>query len=137
VVPPVHPVAEGALARLPKTLSPLSYAKYLTIAKTTRPVLRNYSVRAYRPDGPDGPELDVDLVLHGSAGPAAVWADSCAPGQTVLAAAQDLPTPAKPVHAWVVGEAGLAGGSVPALDAGRDPKGDIMFCGYWRAGRGH
>jgi NADPH-dependent ferric siderophore reductase len=55
------------LARLPKTLNPLSYAKYLTIAKTTRQVLRNYSVRAYRPDGPDGPELDVDFVLHGSA----------------------------------------------------------------------
>lgn len=217
------PVAEGSLARLPKTLSPLSYAKYLTIAKTTRPVLRNYSVRAYRPDGPDGPELDVDFVLHGSAedgtaGPAAAWANSCArgdavalldegigfnpapgrehfllvadetglpamagvlaalprdatghalielpdaedrqpldappgvevgwlprargtaPGQTVLAAAQDLPTPATPVHAWVVGEAGLAVALRRHWVRVGIPKGDIMFCGYWRAGRGH
>jgi hypothetical protein len=41
-----------------------------------------------RPDGPDGPELDVDFVLHGSAadgtaGPAAVWARNCARGDAV------------------------------------------------------
>ncbi|WP_410626009.1 hypothetical protein [Amycolatopsis sp. cmx-8-4] len=40
-------------------------------------------VRAYRPDGPDGPEFDVGFVLHGSAadgtaGPAATWAQNCA-----------------------------------------------------------
>lgn len=78
----------GALTRLPKKLTMLSYARYLTIAKAERPVLRNYTVRGYRPGGPEGPELDVDFVLHGSAddgaaGPAATWAQSCAPGDAV------------------------------------------------------
>ncbi len=82
------PVAEGSLARLPQKLDTLSYIRYLRIAKTERPVLRNYTVAAYRPDGPDGPELDVDFVLHGSAqdgssGPAATWATSCEPGDAV------------------------------------------------------
>lgn len=79
------PVSEQSLSRLPRTLDTLSYVRYLTIAKTERPILRNYSVRAYRPDGP---ELDVDFVLHGSpaegdAGPAATWARTCSPGDPV------------------------------------------------------
>ncbi|MCR6484892.1 siderophore-interacting protein [Amycolatopsis sp. OK19-0408] len=217
------PVAEGSLARLPKTLNALAYAKYLTIAKTSRPVLRNYTVRAFRPDGPDGPELDVDFVLHGSeadgtAGPAALWAQRCArgdavaildegigfnpapdrthfllvadetglpaiagvlgslprsatghavielpdaddeqpldappgievtwlprtrgatPGQTALAAAQDLPTPTTPAHAWVVGESTLAVSLRRHWVRAGIPKQDIMFCGYWKAGRAH
>ncbi|MEV0703067.1 siderophore-interacting protein [Saccharopolyspora sp. NPDC050389] len=82
------PVAEDSLSRLPNRLNAVSYAKFLTIAKTSRPVLRNYSVRAYRPIGSDGPELDVDFVLHGSAadgtaGPAATWAQTCEPGDAV------------------------------------------------------
>ena len=83
------PVDGGAaLARLPQKLDTVSYVKYLAMAKVVRPVLRNYTVRAYRADAPQGPELDVDFVLHGSvadgtAGPAASWADSCAPGDPV------------------------------------------------------
>lgn len=82
------PVAEDTLTRLPAKLNTLAYAKYLTMSKTTRPVLRNYSVRAFRPEGPAGPELDVDFVLHGSAedgtsGPAASWAQTCSPGDAV------------------------------------------------------
>uniref|UniRef100_UPI001BD9F529 siderophore-interacting protein n=1 Tax=Acrocarpospora catenulata TaxID=2836182 RepID=UPI001BD9F529 len=80
------PVGDGAtLARVPARLTTMSYLKFLTVSKATRPVLRNYSVRAYRPHGP---ELDIDFVLHGSpsdgtAGPAATWAQSCAPGDLV------------------------------------------------------
>ncbi|MCS0638279.1 siderophore-interacting protein [Streptomyces sp. LP05-1] len=82
------PVAEDSLSRLPNKLDALAYAKYLTISKASRPVLRNYTVRAYRPEGPEGPELDVDFVLHGSAadgtaGPASAWAESCSPGDQV------------------------------------------------------
>ncbi|WP_199542695.1 siderophore-interacting protein [Prauserella sp. PE36] len=82
------PVAENSLARLPNKLNTLAYARYLTISRTERPVLRNYTVRAYRPDGPAGPELDVDFVLHGTpgdgtAGPAATWAQTCRPGDPV------------------------------------------------------
>lgn len=82
------PVSEGGLERLPNKLDMLAYAKYLTISKSVRPVLRNYTVRDYRADGPDGPELDVDFVIHGSAaegtaGPAAGWAQTCEPGDAV------------------------------------------------------
>lgn len=82
------PVAEGGLERLPKTLDMMAYAKYLAISKSVRPVLRNYTVRDFRSDGPDGPELDVDFVIHGSAaegtaGPAAGWAQTCDVGDPV------------------------------------------------------
>jgi NADPH-dependent ferric siderophore reductase len=79
---------EDSLTRLPQKLNTLSYAKFLTIAKTRRPVLRNYTVRGFRADGPNGPELDVDFVLHGdpaagTAGPAASWAATCSSGDAV------------------------------------------------------
>jgi NADPH-dependent ferric siderophore reductase len=83
------PVSETSLSRLPNKLDTLAYLRFLTIAKTERPVLRNYTVRAFRPDGDSGgPELDIDFVLHGSAsagtsGPAASWAETCEPGDTV------------------------------------------------------
>ncbi|RLK58983.1 siderophore-interacting protein [Actinokineospora cianjurensis] len=72
------PVSEHSLAKLPRKLDTLSYARYLTIAKTDRPVLRNYTVRAHRPG-----ELDVDFVIHGPSGPAGTWARTCAPGDAV------------------------------------------------------
>ncbi len=78
------PVPGGTLERVPSRLTTLSYARFLTVAKLERPVLRNYTVRAFRADGPAGPELDIDLVRHGSsdgtAGPATVWAETCNPG---------------------------------------------------------
>jgi NADPH-dependent ferric siderophore reductase len=78
---------ESVLGRLPARLDTLAYARYLTISRAERPVLRNYTVRAYRPDGPEGPELDVDFVLHtaadGSSGPAATWAATCSRGDAV------------------------------------------------------
>jgi len=109
------PVAEGSLERLPNKLNALAYARYLTIAKTSRPVLRNYSVRAYRPDGPDGPELDVDFVLHGSAedgtaGPAATWAQNCARGDAVAILDEGIgfnPAPGREHFLLVTDETGL------------------------------
>ncbi|MFN3947940.1 siderophore-interacting protein [Microbacterium sp.] len=82
------PVAEGSLARLPHKLDTLAYVRYLAIAKTQRPVLRNYTVAGFRAEGREGPEMDVDFVLHGSAekggvGPAARWAESCSAGDAV------------------------------------------------------
>ncbi|MCC4247380.1 MULTISPECIES: siderophore-interacting protein [Microbacterium] len=82
------PVADGSLTRLPQKLDSLAYLRYLAISKTERPVLRNYSVAGYRAEGPEGPELDVDFVLHGSegeatAGPAATWAQTCTRGDAV------------------------------------------------------
>ncbi|HEX7660355.1 MAG TPA: siderophore-interacting protein [Pseudonocardiaceae bacterium] len=82
------PVPGGALDTAPRKLDMVSYLKFLTVSRSVRPVLRNYSVRHYRAEGPDGPELDVDVVLHGSpedgtAGPASAWARTCQPGDPV------------------------------------------------------
>ncbi|MEU7003194.1 siderophore-interacting protein [Nonomuraea sp. NPDC046570] len=79
------PVPGKPLPRLPDKLTMASYLRYLTISKQDRPILRSYSVRAYRAEGP---EIDVDFVLHdppagGTPGSAASWAQTCRPGDQV------------------------------------------------------
>lgn len=44
---------------------------------------RNYTVRDYVDDGPDGPALTVDFVLHGDHGRASRWAAAAAPGDVL------------------------------------------------------
>lgn len=119
---------EGALSRLPAKLDTLAFARYLTMSKTVRPVLRNYSVRAYRPDGADGPEIDVDFVLHGSAadgtsGPAATWAETCAVGDAVAIIDEGIsftPAPGVDRVRLVADETGVpaAANILASLDAG-------------------
>jgi NADPH-dependent ferric siderophore reductase len=82
---------DEGLERLPaKAHKLLGYLKYLRIPDGVRPVMRNYTVRAFRPArGERGAELDVDFVLHGSAadgtaGPASRWAETCARGESVV-----------------------------------------------------
>lgn len=82
---------DAAFERVPAKANGLfGYLKFLRIPDGERPVMRNYSVRAYRPaDGDRGAEIDVDFVLHGSAaegtsGPASRWAETCEPGARVL-----------------------------------------------------
>lgn len=82
---------DAGLDRVPaKANKMFGYLKFLRIPDGERPVMRNYSVRAYRPaEGDRGAEIDVDFVLHGSAadgtaGPASRWAETCAPGEHVL-----------------------------------------------------
>ncbi|WP_425839584.1 siderophore-interacting protein [Microbacterium sp. PA5] len=81
---------DEGLERIPaKANSILGYLKYLRIPAGMRPVMRNYTVRAYRAGGPDGggAEIDVDFVLHGSgdaAGPASRWAEAATPGESVV-----------------------------------------------------
>ncbi|MFF1540341.1 siderophore-interacting protein [Microbacterium sp. NPDC058269] len=82
---------DAGLDRVPaKANKMFGYLKFLRIPDGERPVMRNYSVRAYRPAaGEAGAEIDVDFVLHGSAvdgtaGPASRWAETCRPGEHVL-----------------------------------------------------
>lgn len=82
---------DAGLDRVPaKANRMFGYLKFLRIPDGERPVMRNYSVRAYRPaEGERGAEIDVDFVLHGSAaegtaGPASRWAETCTPGEHVL-----------------------------------------------------
>jgi NADPH-dependent ferric siderophore reductase len=82
---------DAGLDRVPaKANKMFGYLKFLRIPDGERPVMRNYSVRAYRrAEGDRGAEIDVDFVLHGSAaegtaGPASRWAETCTPGEHVL-----------------------------------------------------
>lgn len=79
---------DASLQKVPNKLTTLSYLKFLTVSKSERPILRNYTVRAYRADGESGAEIDIDFVVHGTeadgtAGPATVWAQSCQPGDAL------------------------------------------------------
>ena len=82
---------DDALERIPAKANRIfGYLKYLRIPDGVRPVMRNYTVRAFRPATADaGAELDVDFVLHGdasdgTAGPASRWAASAEPGESVV-----------------------------------------------------
>lgn len=82
---------DQGLDRLPaKANRMLGYLRYLRIPDGVRPVMRNYTVRAFRAATADAPaELDVDFVLHGAAadgtaGPASRWAETCEPGESVV-----------------------------------------------------
>lgn len=80
---------DEGLERIPAKANKIfGYLKYLRIPDGMRPVMRNYTVRAYRAEGSSGgPEIDVDFVLHGSgptAGPASRWADAATPGESVV-----------------------------------------------------
>jgi NADPH-dependent ferric siderophore reductase len=55
-------------------------AVLLTIPAGRRPAIRWYTVRAHRPATK---EIDVDIVLHGDAGPASSWANRARPGDRV------------------------------------------------------
>ncbi|GAA4803254.1 siderophore-interacting protein [Tomitella cavernea] len=121
------PVVEDSLSRLPAKLDTIAYLRYLTISKTTRPVLRNYTVSGYRADGPHGPELDVDFVLHGQdgcgeAGTAAAWALTCSPGDAVAVFDEGVgfnPDPSLRSVVLAADESGLPalGGVLSSLDA--------------------
>ncbi|TDK25378.1 siderophore-interacting protein [Arthrobacter crusticola] len=107
------------------------YQRWLGLDPAERGVMRTYTVRASRCQGPS-PEIDVDFVLHfdadGSAGPAALWAAGAAPGATLCligpnaAAARCATAGAYGGIEWRPGLAGsvlLAGDetAVPAISA--------------------
>lgn len=80
---------DEGLERIPAKANKIfGYLKYLRIPDGVRPVMRNYTVRAFRARGASGgPEIDVDFVLHGegpAAGPASRWADAATAGESVV-----------------------------------------------------
>lgn len=99
--------------RLPTSAGHLWYAQFKLIPKDVRPVLRNYTVREFRPAGGlfgDGPELDIDFASHGDLGPASAWANSCAPGDPLGLLDEGLiynPTPDARWHLLVGDESAL------------------------------
>ena len=113
------PRAGQDMLRLPKRTSGLWYAEYLTTPKAQRPWVRNYTVRAARPDLN---EIDVDFVLHageheGSAdgadhgwGPGAGFAQAAARGTRVGILDQGVAYNPRHPHDWtllVADESGL------------------------------
>lgn len=91
----------------------LWYAQMKMLPKDVRPILRNYTVREFRPRGGvfgEGPELDIDFASHGDLGPASAWADSCAPGDPLGMLDEGLiynPTPHARRHLLVGDESAL------------------------------
>lgn len=75
---PVSP--ETRFDNLSQTFGLSGYLRYRTLPKATRPVIRNYTLRAFRRD-PD--ELDIDFVVHGDEGVAGPWAAHVEPGAEV------------------------------------------------------
>lgn len=60
------------------------YAQYLEMSSDTRPFIRNYTIRAFRPAGAGRfgahAEIDIDSGVRGDTGPASTWADRALPG---------------------------------------------------------
>ena len=78
--------------RLPSAASNLWYAQYLLMSKDTRPVVRNYTIRAYRAAGSglfgETTEIDIDFAYHGDIGPATM-----SPSSTKAASTTPHPRP--------------------------------------------
>ncbi|GAA1530792.1 siderophore-interacting protein [Brevibacterium picturae] len=78
---PVH--GGQQLGRLPAAFNLTGYLKYLRLPKGTRPVIRNYTFRQFRAAARDGPEVDIDFVVHGDEGVAGPWARTVESGAPV------------------------------------------------------
>jgi NADPH-dependent ferric siderophore reductase len=63
---------------------------------------RNYTVRDYAADGPDGPALTIDFVLHGDHGHASRWAAAAAPGDLIGFAGPRIHFFAEPEAEWTL-----------------------------------
>lgn len=113
------PRAGQDMLRLPTRTSGLWYAEYLTTPKARRPWVRNYTVRAARPDLK---ELDVDFVLHAGpddapaahdehgSGPGAGFAEAADRGMRVGVLDQGVAYHPRHTHDWtllVADESGL------------------------------
>jgi NADPH-dependent ferric siderophore reductase len=109
------PAASGRL-ELPHGDAEGWYTRWLALDEAERTVVRNYTVRAARPD-PEGWQIDVDLVVHRSPGSgsvegaAAAWALAARPGDVVGVLGQgvivDEPDAGHPAMIVIADESGL------------------------------
>lgn len=112
--------------RLPEKIDTRGYLAYLMLPRSTRPVIRNYTVRAFRPAER---ELDIDFVVHGDAGVAAPWSRSVQPGTPVAFIDQGCgysPVPADR-QLLVADETGLPAVAGILRDMPRDSVGDAII----------
>lgn len=121
------PVGDGTrFDRLPQRFTLPAYLRYKTIPKATRPEIRNYTVRAFRPDPA---ELDIDFVIHGSEGVAGPWAVTAQPGEEVALIDQGCgwrPVPAD-WNLLVTDESGLPAVAGVLRDMPRDARGIALI----------
>lgn len=114
---------------LPEKFGVGGYLKYLTTPSGTRPAIRNYTARFFRPDVA---ELDVDFVVHGTEGVAGPWAATVEPGtQRAEVAFIDQGCGWKPVPHDVVllvaDESGLPAAAGILRDLPRDARGHAVI----------
>lgn len=79
------PISDGTkLENMPTKFTFGGFLKFMTLPKGTRPVIRKYTIRDFRPaqEGSEA-EMDVDFVVHGTSGVAGPWAESVEAGAPV------------------------------------------------------
>ncbi|WP_350347615.1 siderophore-interacting protein [Agromyces sp. G08B096] len=110
---------------LSDTYDMAGYLKYLTLPRATRPVIRNYTVREFRPEVR---ELDIDFVVHGDDGVAGPWAQSLPLGASVALIDQGCGfTPADADRTLLVGDDTALPAVVGILrDLPRGARGDAL-----------
>lgn len=102
------------------------YLKYLTLPRATRPVIRNYTVRAFRPEVR---ELDIDFVVHGDEGVAGPWAGTLPLGASVAVIDQGCGFQHRTAdHTLLIGDESALPAVVGILrDLPRDARGDAII----------
>ncbi|HCT13424.1 siderophore-interacting protein [Corynebacterium nuruki] len=125
------PVRDGdRLDKVPSKFTFGTLLKFMAMPRGTRPTIRNYTVRDFRPatDGQSA-ELDVDFVIHGDSGVAGPWAVSAEPGAPVALVDQGCGW--KPVPAAqsliVTDESGMAAALGVLRDMPRDATGHAII----------
>ncbi|WP_063130374.1 siderophore-interacting protein [Nocardia fusca] len=82
----------------------LWYTQCLAMSSDTRPLIRNYTVRGFRPAGAgffgEHAEIDVDFVAHGDSGPASAWAAQVRPGIPIGLLDEGIMYQAPPHASW-------------------------------------
>ena len=112
---------------LPKRVDMIGYVQYLRMPAETRPPMRNYTVREFRPDAL---ELDIDFVVHGDEGLATRFATRAKPGDSVALLDQGAGfefDPAADQHLLVTDETGLPAVAGILRDLPRDAKGSAII----------